>query len=681
MKPRDKFHKLAKAAIADPFLQRALDINAGKRRSGMKTAFDSFPDPNALRGQARAIRADVIDNLEDYQARFIEKVTANGFQVHLAADAAEATRLIVALAQGYGAKLVTKSKSMVTEEIHLNEGLEAAGFEVVETDLGEYIVQLRGEKPTHIITPAVHLRREDVAKTFEEKLGMIYTTDVAVMTALARETLREAFLTCDIGISGVNFGVVESGTLCLVTNEGNGRMVTGVPPVHIAVMGMERMLPTLDDLTLMLQVLPRSATGQKLSSYVTLINRPRQPGDPDGPDVRHLVIVDNRRRAVRDSYLRETLYCIRCGACLNACPVYQEVGGVPYDSVYPGPIGSLVSNGLFGVENYGHLSKASTLCGACVEACPVQINFTDLLLETRDRYIRAVPQPATWKSGMKFYSWVAASPRRYRLALKLAAWGMALLPNKKQGWITGLPGPLAGWTDSRNFPPFAAKTFHARWQALKQENGKPIETGGESVKADTDSQTASAGNIDLVAQFTAELAALSGEVVRCTAAELPALIVERLGTLDVTSLVVWAPEQLGFPGVWEALAATDIQTEVIDLTEEAGGRQGEIERLGQVQAGLTGATAALADTATLVQVTGSQASQFTSLLPPVHLAVISTQDFYPSLEDWMAAGGKQVIADASTTTLISGPSRTGDIEMTLTVGVHGPGTVIVFCVD
>ena len=275
--------------------------------------------------------------------------------------------------------LVAKSKSMVSEEIALNHALEKENIEVIETDLGEYIVQLRHERPSHIITPAAHLKKEQVAELFHEKLGIPYTTDIPTLTATARKVLREVFLTADIGLSGVNFGVAETGGVCIITNEGNGRMVATLPPVHIALMGMERIVPNLNDLALMLSLLPRSATGQKLTVYTQLLHKPLEN------QTRHLVILDNGRTRLRNSPLRESLYCIRCGACLNACPVFRELGGHAYIgsdlsiAPYPGPIGSVISPGLLG-ENYVQLAQASSLCGACKDACPV--NIESVALET-----------------------------------------------------------------------------------------------------------------------------------------------------------------------------------------------------------------------------------------------------------------------------------------------------------
>jgi len=348
----DTFHKFIRKSIADQDLQVALDVNAERRIEARVSAFGSLPgDLTDYRQRAKAIRQDVITNLDRYLDEFTQRVESNGIKVHFAADAQEAVRIVLEIATASQCRLIAKSKTMVSEEIGLNHALEHAGFQVVETDLGEYIIQLRGEPPAHIITPAVHLRKEQVGETFSKKLDVPYTEDIASMTSVARQQLRRTFLEADIGISGVNFGVVESGSLCLLTNEGNGRMVTTLPKIHIALMGIERLVPTMDDLALMLELLPRSATGQKMTVYTTLINSPRREGELDGAQYRHVVLVDNGRRAMKESPLEEGLLCIRCGACLNACPVFAEIGGHAFvnekgeTSTYPGPIGSIVSPG------------------------------------------------------------------------------------------------------------------------------------------------------------------------------------------------------------------------------------------------------------------------------------------------------------------------------------------------
>ncbi len=444
----DIFRQRIHSALADRTLQSALDGNAERRLDARQQAYASLSqDFSILRQRAHKVREHTIQNLDVYLEQFSQHAQANGIHIHRAQDAAQAVKIVLEIAQQAGARLIAKSKTMVGEEIHINQALEAGGFTVVETDLGEYIVQLRGEPPAHIITPAVHLTRQQVGRTFEEKLGIPYSEDISNLTAAARKVLRQTFLEADIGISGVNFGVAETGTLCLLTNEGNGRMATTLPKIHIALMGMERLVPSLADLALMLELLPRSATGQKITVYTSLIHAARRPGESDGPEQRHLVLLDNGRSALRQSALSEMLYCIRCGACLNACPVFREIGGHAYVSrdgeptPYPGPMGSVLSPGLFGVPEFGALARASSLCGACQEACPVDIPLPKLLLRVRAagadpnsglaplpaKPTQNSPVPRLLRIGLRLFTWAASSPRRFRAAQRLAGWTSRLL--------------------------------------------------------------------------------------------------------------------------------------------------------------------------------------------------------------------------------------------------------------
>src|SRR5262249_32059348 len=333
-------------------------------------------------------------------------------------------------------------------ETHLNDALERAGVTVVETDLGEYIVQLRSDRPSHIVAPIIHLTRQDVARVMEDRLKVPYTEDTQELAAIARRKLREEFLRADMGISGANFGVVETGAICLVTNEGNGRMVTSMPRVHVALMGIEKLVETMADLDRCIKVLARSATGQKITVYTTLVRAPRGPRDTDGPEELHVVLLDNGRSRILAGETAEILACIRCGACLNACPVFRTLGGHPYGDTYPGPVGAILTPGLRGLDGWSDLPHASSLCGACREVCPVRIDIPRMLLALRHAAADK-PKPRSLKPAMALFAWTASRPALYRRAAAAARWGLGRLA--VDGWIRRLPGLASGWTVSRDF--------------------------------------------------------------------------------------------------------------------------------------------------------------------------------------------------------------------------------------
>jgi len=437
----------------------AIDRGARGHFEHRQEAAAAFPQMEEMRDRARQIRAEVIADLDVHLRQFADSVARNGGNVFFAADADEANEYIVNLARAEGVSRAVKVKSMVTEEIHLNSALEAAGVEAVETDLGEFIVQLAGETPSHIIAPVLHKDRYQIGRLFAEKLGVAYTDDPGELNDIARGFLRERFLTAGMGISGANFGVADDGSIALVTNEGNGRLCTTAPRIHVVVMGMERLVRNRADLAVMLEVLARSATGQGLSSYTNIVAGPRRPGEPDGPDQFHVVVVDNGRSATLGSTIAEILFCIRCGACLNACPVYRHIGGHAYGSVYSGPIGKVLTPSLFGLEEWHDLPATSSLCGACQEVCPVRIDIPKLLVELRSQSTHTM-SPGI-RGGLAAYAWASTRPRVFRVLTRLGAIVGKLW--SRDGWMRRVP-VLQGWTKERELPAPASETFYDWWR-------------------------------------------------------------------------------------------------------------------------------------------------------------------------------------------------------------------------
>ncbi len=464
------FHDRVERALNDQTLQTALKRAVHHFVSGRSNALAQLSDADQLRDQARAIRAKALSRLDELLERLADQIAEHGGHVCWAEDGAAACRYIADLARDRGVRSIVKSKSMAAEEIHLNQALEQAGLVVTETDLGEYIIQLAGETPSHIIAPSVHKTREQVAELFEQHLGMPRTDDIPTMTQAARRALRQRFLQADMGISGVNFGVAEGGAIALVTNEGNGRLTTTVPRIHVAVMGIERVVESLDDLGVMLQVLARSATGQRLSVYTTIISGPARPGEPDGPEEFHLVLLDNGRSRILGGAYAEALLCIRCGACLNACPVYQSIGGHAYGGVYSGPIGAILTPLLEPeLADVDQLPQASSLCGACQAACPVRIAIPDMLLRLRADAVAEGHAGAAERAAIASWRALMMNPALYRASGQLASIGTRLLARRGQlGW---LPPPMSAWTNMRDFPAFAARSFNEIWEERDEPTG------------------------------------------------------------------------------------------------------------------------------------------------------------------------------------------------------------------
>ncbi len=470
----DHFRENVRTALADEFLQAALRRATTNFLKARERMLAETPDWEWLRQQAERIKKHTLEHLDRYLEQFAERVEAGGGHVFWARDGDAACRYVVELARREGATLAVKGKSMLTEEIGLNEALLRAGVTPVETDLGEYIIQLAGEPPSHIIAPAIHKSRRQIAELFAEKLHIPATDDIHELTRAARHTLREKFFQAGLGISGVNFAIAETGTLVVVENEGNIRLSTSVPKLHVALMGIEKVIPRWEDAAVFLRLLPRSATGQKMSAYVSFITGPRRADEPDGPEELHVVLVDNGRSAMlADADLRQALACIHCGACLNVCPVYRTVGGHAYGWVYSGPMGAVITPQLLGVERAGQLPFASSLCGACREVCPVRIDLPRLLLVLRHRAVHARAATPTWRErfGMALWARVMRSERRYRLAAACARFLQRFFLS--QGMIRKLPFyPFSEWTKDRDLPPLAPSSFRQRWKHLSRSQAE-----------------------------------------------------------------------------------------------------------------------------------------------------------------------------------------------------------------
>lgn len=452
------------AALGDRTLQRALRSATTTFIERRREAITSVDDWEALRRRARQVKEHTINHLDYYLEQLVEKVQAQGGHVFWARTGDDVSRYIIKLAHARGVKSVVKSKSMATEEIELNHALEAAGIVPVETDLGEYIIQLAGEKPSHIIVPAIHKTRDQIADLFAEKLRQGRPREVAEITKMARRRLRNEFLSAGMGITGGNFLIAETGTLVLVENEGNIRLSTQVPKLHVAVVGIEKVIPRFADLSVFLRLLARSGTGQKQTAYVSFLNGPRKPTAESGFEF-HLVLMDNgRTRILADEHMRESLYCIRCGACLNVCPVYQKIGGQAYGWIYPGPIGAVISPQLQSLAQSGELPFASSLCGACRDACPVQINLPDMLLGLRAAAKQSgIDNKPGEHAMMRGYAFAARHPKLYSLGGKL----MRVVTRfaAKDGQVKSAPiAPLRDWTRFRDFPAPQSDSFRARWK-------------------------------------------------------------------------------------------------------------------------------------------------------------------------------------------------------------------------
>jgi L-lactate dehydrogenase complex protein LldF len=473
----ETFDQNARVALRDTQLRGALDNLVKTFGDRRKEVIKTVDDWEGLRNEARRIKDETLLNLDRYLEQFTGNAEKAGAVIHWARDGREACGIILDLIDAHDATNVVKSKSMATEEIHLNHALEAEGVNPVETDLGEWIIQLANETPSHIVVPAIHKTKGQIADLFVEKTGIEKTDDVDVLTNTARKVLRSRFAEAEVGISGVNFGVAETGTILILENEGNIRLTTSLPKIHIALMGIEKVIPRFADLDVFLKLLPRSGTGQRLTTYQSLITGTKRERDDEGPDEVHIILMDNgRSRMLAHPVTRQSLACIRCGACLNACPVYQQIGGHAYGAVYPGPIGAVITPQLIGLKKTKQLPYASSLCGACREVCPVKIDIPALLLHLRAEIVDGesdgiaaetqVKKKLGERAAFAMYSFLWRRPRLYSFGARLSrAFQNTIIKNgKARSGFSGLVPPLGAWTQWRDAPAIAPKTFREIWK-------------------------------------------------------------------------------------------------------------------------------------------------------------------------------------------------------------------------
>ncbi len=463
------FKNNATNALKDPQLQKALRHVKSNFIDKRAKAVEALPEFDALRDSAISIKNHVLENLDIYLETFEKNVTKNGGKVHWAATASDARGQILDICRRVGAKSVTKGKSMISEEIGLNEFLEASDIPPIETDLGEYIIQLRGEHPSHIIAPAVHLNMDQVREEFQKRHTHLPAdrelSEPESLLQEARGILRDKFQKADVGITGANFLIAETGTTIIVTNEGNGDLTQSLPKVHIVIASIEKIVPTLEDMGQIVRILARSATGQEMSVYTTLSTGPRRKGDPDGPEEFHVILLDNGRSGMIGTEFQDMLRCIRCGACMNHCPVYHAVGGHAYGWVYPGPMGSVLTPQFIGIDQAGQLPNASTFCGRCEAVCPMKIPLPKMMRHWREQEFEKHLSPPGQVRNLKLWAWFAKRPKLYRLLTVLAARGLWILggPKRRTGFL-----PMAGaWTKHRDMPTPQGSTFMSQWK-----NGK-----------------------------------------------------------------------------------------------------------------------------------------------------------------------------------------------------------------
>jgi L-lactate dehydrogenase complex protein LldF len=687
-----KFKKQVKNSALNPEVEKRFRKVAERfGQSRGEWAPGEFDD---YRERLSRIKQEMLENQEKYLDQVEAEVTALGGKVYRAGDAAQARAIILDIAGKNDVRVVVKGKSMTSEEIGLTPALEKSGCEVFETDLGEYIIQLAGEPPSHIIVPAVHKSKAEIADLFAAKLGMKRTEIPEELTRQARDLLREKFLKADMGITGAKAIVAENGTIVLVENEGNIRLTTTLPRIHVALVGFEKIIPKLADLAVHLRLLPRAASGQKISGYVSWIRGPKKSDERDGPQELHLVLLDNGRGGMRkDPILQNVLKCIRCGSCLNACPVYQHIGGHAYGSVYSGPIGAMITLSLLKPDHGWMLPFLSTLCGACTDVCPAKIPIHHILLDLRRRAIEGAkaneievlagnkPQKSFFEEAA-FGLWSAAAtrPAAYRFAVSSADYLMRFVAGNSC-YLSHLPPPANAWTQGRDVLIPENGPFHCHqpdWDNL--EKTKEIQASApdlQPVKTPIASEAESIDKIDLVQLFMKNVEEHKGETY--LAADLfatKAILLKILQDFSGKTMVRWNHPELDEIGIDSLAGECGIFPAAVSCELNTFNNQLFIDETAKASLGITAVDFGIAEVGAVALFTGAGRERSISLLPPVHIAIVKAEKIVFGLQDFITAL-TNINKEYRGVTFVSGPSMTGDIEFNLVSGVHGPGRFIV----